>query len=246
MKTLLILIAILLAISSAAQTKFNAIIVGENVRMRSEANTKASITKAMSTGDVFSIIDKNEERVILPLNINMCDNFGYYWYKVNSSDDKTGWIYGAFVYLLNQKGNVEPSIKKKEFTISKKQFYFNTATVESYGIADENGLTGCDENSLPFFYDNAQNKIYPLQFDYTNSKNTNANLNYTKDKSWLILYNGEGGSDFVSNIQQIENALELTINRSFQDGGATAVLLLTFNGSFFEATVKSYEIIPGY
>lgn len=246
MKNLITLSTLLLVITGMAQTKFNAVIVGENVRMRSEANTKASITKAMNTGDVFSIIDKNEERVILPLNQNMCDDFGYYWYKINTADNKTGWVFGAFVYLLNQKDNVEPSIKKKEFIINKKQFYFNTATVESYGPADENGLTGCDENSLPFFYDNLQNKVFPIKMNFTDSEISYTSIMCTKDKSWMILYSGEGGNDFVGGIKQIENALEMTVNRSFQDGDAIAILLLTFNGSYFEATVKSYETIPAY
>jgi hypothetical protein len=246
MKKLNILLVLLCCNHVFAQFNYDAVIVGENVRMRSSSDINGKIISTLNTGVVVKILQQTNVRDIIKIGNDMCDDWGYYWYEVQTPSSQTGWVYGAFIYsIVNEPAYDTKPLINKAYKINGKSFYLSLAKINSYGIADENGLTGCDEPSIPFFYTKNESKMYPIQFVSKNDDNSGSLL-VTKDKKWLLMYSGEGGSDAISEIVVENNTILMTIKRSFQDGGAVAKLILNFKGTYFEAVEDSYTNLPGY
>lgn len=65
-------------------------IQGDNVNVRAEPNTKASVITKLNKTEWFDIIEKGSSEIINGKND--------YWYKINYKN-KTGWIFGAFTSM---------------------------------------------------------------------------------------------------------------------------------------------------
>ncbi len=149
-------------------------------------------------------------------------------------------MYGAFIYSINNDSEQDKvSVYYKAYNNNGPLYYLNQAKSNTYGAADENGPTFCDEPSIVFFYKKNESKMYPIRLVYEEREGP-GKLMTTKDKNWLLLYSGEGGKDIVSDIKIEKDIVVMTINRSFQEGGAIAVLKLAFKNTYFEAKVDSY------
>lgn len=237
------------ALSSQAFAQINgydAIIVGENVRLRAEPNLKCAIVGGLNTGLLVEILDETSKREVIGTSGNSCASYGYKWYKIRTSTNITGWVFGKFIFEVVQytdeqinKGWIDELVDSK-YTISGKNLHYSYAYDVSYPPDDSMGLTGCDDLTLPIFYSEGQKVAYPLRYMGTDN-GWPAQLWTTGDKDWLVLMSGEGGSDNITEISESGNHLHIKIDRGFQDGGASVNLELRFKGTYFEAHELSFE-----
>lgn len=246
-KNVFFFLAVLLTIPSIAQINgYNAIIVGENVRLRSEPNLQCQIVGGLNSGLLVDIIDETNKRVSIGKSGNTCAEYGYKWYKVETSTNLTGWVFGKFIYEIivfdgedYENGWVDELVDES-FTIAGKEFFYSYAMDVSYPPDDSLGLTGCDDLTFPVLYEDGKKVAYPIKYNGTDD-GWAANLWSTADKGWLTLMSGEGGSDNITEITESNGKIIVKVDRGFQDGGAIVKLELTFKGSYFDAEQIFFE-----
>jgi hypothetical protein len=69
------------------------LISDNNVRIRSNPSTDAEIIGMLNTDDYVSILEITEKKQLV-------DNSWDYWYKIKTSENITGWVFGKYVYLI--------------------------------------------------------------------------------------------------------------------------------------------------
>jgi hypothetical protein len=170
----------LMAVQVYAQT-YDAIIVGDAVRMREFPELSARILAILKGGTLVDLLDVTKER--FRLNENYM--YGYHWFHVSIRDGHEGWVYGEYVYLMsedilppdwtsNSESGVlikhsyidtyfgDKDILTKIFTVDEIKYKVNLGVEPSYPISDEQGLSGSTIHSLPFFYDIMAEKALPF------------------------------------------------------------------------------------
>lgn len=207
----------------------DAIIVGSGVRSREQPNSSGTIIRSFAQGELVKVIDQNQERIMLGKGQG-CEEFGYYWYKVQDSQGKESWIYGKYIFRFKQlrsdKGRV---MGGQELTVNGKNYIFQVATDESIGPSDEEGLTGCDKFFIPFLYEpGAANAIL---FHIDTKKIVADDLTWKAKKFdtslLLLLAESEGGMDQLEevSVRPKEPVIEMTITHQYQDGSSEGNLL---------------------
>ncbi|MBO5143886.1 MAG: SH3 domain-containing protein [Treponema sp.] len=71
------------------------IINDSSVRLRTEPSSDSSIILLLEKGDKVSIIRKWNYKESI-------DGESWYWYEVETSDGKTGWVYGKYLDIENE------------------------------------------------------------------------------------------------------------------------------------------------
>jgi hypothetical protein len=64
-----------------------------NVRIRSNPDTNSEILGHLNIGDLVTIIDKTENKIKI-------DHIENYWFKIITSENIVGWIFGEYLYLI--------------------------------------------------------------------------------------------------------------------------------------------------
>ena len=116
-KKLLYLIALLLfdsIICLSQSNMYDAIVVGENVRLREKPNLQCKTIAAMNTGQLLNIIDETDERESIGSSGNSCAEYGYKWYEVKTSEGMTGWVFGMFLYKISNNDPHPSWVASKE------------------------------------------------------------------------------------------------------------------------------------
>jgi uncharacterized protein YgiM (DUF1202 family) len=241
MKNIFLISLFLISFQLYAQPKFDAVIVGETIRIRSDAKTTAKVVFTLNTGEAVNIISKTDKRTIIPLDNDYCDKYGYYWYKIKTADGLSGWVYGAFLYVLNTYNNKYlEGLYSSSINTGGKEFLYDFAEVNSIGIANETELTDCDELKIPFLYIKGNQRIYPIMIGES-KVDIPFPFAATKEKNWLLLTSSTGISENVNNIKVINNTVVMLIKRNFQDSSADAIFTLTFKSTYFEAILIKYK-----
>lgn len=90
----------MLCLATLVSAKDYAIIGAADVRVRSEANLSSETLGRVQLGEVGEILAQTEKpELIQSVTPNDgCNDF--YWYKIKFAD-RTGWVFGAFVYELH-------------------------------------------------------------------------------------------------------------------------------------------------
>jgi len=78
----------------------NGIINDNNLRIRSEPSTDAEILGKLNKDDYVTILKKTKERE----NVNKEWD---YWYKIKTSENITGWVFGRYIYILQPNEPLE-------------------------------------------------------------------------------------------------------------------------------------------
>ncbi len=213
---------IFLAGSASAFDGDAALIVGDNVRIRSEANTTAKVVATLRIGSVVRILEKSSDRD----KMGKKNEFGYYWYKIDAGKNVKGWVYGQFLYGMNGDRFVaNASLLAQPHPFSGKAWLFGVAEEPSYPVSDDNGLTGSVIHALPFFFDEKFNKALFIQCDKTGYDLGEP----TKPPALFRFNDSEGGTQTVKSI---------TIDRKMQTMSIEGVYYLQDGGGVFSLTVK--------
>jgi len=213
--------------------KYDAIIVGHHVRMREKPNTKAKTIGKINTGLLVKILEQTKILEKLTKG-NSCDDYGYNWYKIETTvkkKSKTGWVFGKFLFKISNKSKGD-SITHKEYTINKKKYLFAVAHDTSFGPSAEDGPTGCDATYVPFFHRKGANSVLTIKYD--DKKFKAFDLGWKSklfDGGFIILVsNSEGGADEITSITYAKRKkkyyLHMKIIFTYQDGGSTGDLYI--------------------
>ncbi|MBN1185333.1 MAG: SH3 domain-containing protein [Bacteroidales bacterium] len=221
---------------------FDAITIGDGLKLRSEPSSDAEIITQYNTGELVRIIDESNTREVLTEG-GMCDTYGFYWYKIKDVKGKEGWVYGKYIYKIRTPENKE-NVYSSIYNLGDEQYTFDYGYDLSYGPDDENGLTGCDMFYMPYLYKEGS-KVMPIYYD--KEKFPSDDLGWKSEQYdggliYLVL-SSEGGSDHIVEVNEsIWNsspALELIISHGYQDGAAkSSVLISNITGKF---EVVDYE-----
>ena len=99
-KLLLILFLILLIkLQISAHSNKYGIIKGKNVNFRSKPSLKANKYRKLKKGEFVFYISKSEKK-------DKISGDEYFWYEIKTLDNKYGWIYGKYLYYLDD--NISP------------------------------------------------------------------------------------------------------------------------------------------
>jgi hypothetical protein len=94
-----------------------------NVRIRNSPNTSSEILGQLNMGDYVTVIDTSSERVTV-------NNYDDYWYKVVTTDNIIGWIFGAYIELMDNE------IPTEFAEIPWRSEYGNLAPIENISVND--------------------------------------------------------------------------------------------------------------
>ncbi len=76
----------------------HAYIADSNVRVRSKPDLTGEKLGSVQRGDIVQVLDKSAE----PMQI---EKENAYWYKIKTTGDMEGWVYGAYVYLGDSRSS---------------------------------------------------------------------------------------------------------------------------------------------
>lgn len=254
MKRHLLLTILLLTFFDFAQSQSysccDGFIMGTNVRFRTESNLQGKIVGTLSTGEYVSIIDETEERVVLNADDGDCGSFGYRWYKIETLDDETGWVYGQFLFLrasVKDNGRMSEATSAEkmlgiEYYDGKENFYFDVLVDNGKGVMDEDGLTGCSGYMVPLFYksEKAEGYFIHCEQDILDKIPGHTGLGMYKGQGPFCMEINEGISSDIREIywayREGERSMVMEIETQNQDGGSISYLYMTFRDNHFEVT----------
>lgn len=206
------------------------IVVANTLRGRDKPSTSGTPTNSYPMGTLLKGLDVTKERELLNLGSvsGACDDYGYFWYQVEDFDNNKAWGYGQFLFEIKWEPDATP------YSINGTTYYLGSAVAMSYGPSDSDGLTGCDDLELMFFYNKNSKTAYPI---HTNNKLNNEGANHFVsgfDSNLLLRMSGEGGGSDLEKIKQLDNGdIKLSFNNGYQEGSNESELLIGFENDKF-------------
>ena len=196
----------------------NALIVGDTVFVYNEPGISLNRTEYYNIMVFAEIKEKTSQRIVMENAKTTCDKLGYYWYKIETPQGISGWVYGKhiFKFITDMEGGPHYVLMGKKFYINSKDYYFGIARDVSYPVKDENGLSGCNDYFFPFFFTPDDDKIYPIKFNLELS-NEKEKMPVLEDTEWLTLENSNNVIDVIEDIEIGNQVLLFLIHRKYSD-----------------------------
>ncbi len=193
---------------------------------------KKANTKGILLGNHIKLLDENQteikdisflnEKIVLVLGSSnnyfkakptdkYCQEFKYVKIKFN---DVEGYVNGRMVYELTHDE------QNKAFKIDDNKLSFTPTNYYGIGVADDNGLTGCQTQNPVIFYDkNAQ---------YEGLVKMIKNKYVYDDYPYFELKADDGCYDEIVSVKKQDEKYVLEIKRDFQEGIATMIVAKRF------------------
>ena len=181
-------------------------------------------TDLLFTNETFtpvSLISTSTLRV--PPDGDLCSQ--YYWHEVKLPSQNYGFVKGN--YVLKDWSNEE--YNNYEFQLNGKSYTLYFLTDAGIGPSDENGLTGCNQYIIPYFYDPEEKLIHFVEGGFAEGQK------YWIDtfQDWLSFVSSEGGSASITGMEVTDNKITVKIGVSYQDGGASIAMTILFEDDRF-------------
>ncbi|MEM7101985.1 MAG: SH3 domain-containing protein [Bacteroidota bacterium] len=221
---------------------FEAIVIGDCVRFRSSPNRASGVAYTSNFGDLVHVLDISEDRESIS-DDPLCDSYGYHWYNTTGANDKEGWVFGKFLYVRPQTGQLFSTemekwvsrVSDKEYELNGTNYRFDFAIDQSIGSSDEDGLTGCDQYAFPVFYEKGSPKIQFVKYKELGDFGGRLEMN----RGFLqFLWDSEGGHEDVLSVEVKNNEgrdfLELKIRHYYQDGTSESILIISEQDGNFQ------------
>jgi hypothetical protein len=228
-----------------AYKNFNAFIIDGSANLYKDSLPGAQKIRTLKYLEQLNIEDKSN-MTSGASDKEGCDGYGYYWYKVKTSVGESGWVYGtallqkAGAYFASQQQSATKlqTLLDKEVKIGGKTFYFDSGVELNIGSFNDEGLTGCDIHFFPYFYD-SDGKIYFFNADKSIFVNKDFLIRNDKNgKLMMTLNSGDGAIDLkgiYSDKWQGNDVVVLSNDHSYQDGGASSNIYISWKDDHFEA-----------
>jgi hypothetical protein len=220
-------------------SRFEGVIVGQGVRARSGPNSTAEVVRPLNTGTKVRSIGTSEQRDKLTSG-SICDDLGYYWYNLEVSEGQPVWVFGKFVYAID---DLAPKVYQTPLTFDGATYRLVRALENSYGPNDQSGLTGCDVRMVHFLKDD-RGTLIPIRLGKA------AQLDRLKKASeavgnGLLILTAQGDGQYhelastAETQYQGKDAVELKYTIGAQTGKGTLTLtIVASNGEFEVADAK--------
>ncbi|MEM7038748.1 MAG: hypothetical protein AAF570_17305, partial [Bacteroidota bacterium] len=149
---------------------FDAVVVGNGVRSRSEPSTSGKVERKFDFGELIRLDGKSEKRKVL-MKKDQCDYYGWHWHQAVDNNDNKSWVFGKFIMeialdIRHTKDAYENArIWGQKISFEGKKYVFGGAYDFSFGTSDEEGLTGCTGLMMPFLFTPNRDKIQPIYLD---------------------------------------------------------------------------------
>lgn len=192
----------------------NGFIIGENVNIRETGNVKGNLVKKVNGNQKVEIIQLSENRDGLG-NTDRCEM--YPWVKVKWSSDSTGWVYGKYIYQINETGNfIKPGVV---LNIKNEYYKFGYAVNYSYPSIDSEGLTDCIPEHFLVMY-NANDKSYFL------IENDVIENGY----KFVNLFSNYGIDEKLTDAKSENEKYYLRISQNYQEGCSFRIIYIQKTG----------------
>lgn len=214
--------------------RFSGVIVGNGVRARNSPNQSGEVVRPLNTGTKVRAIGASEKRDKITSGSN-CDDFGFYWYNVEVGSSEPVWVFGKFVYSLDE---MQPAVYDQQVTFNEKAYSIVRAIENSYGPNDESGLTGCDTRMV-LFLQSSDGKLTPIQLGKASSISRLKKASESVGSGLLILtYESDAHSEELLSTAETQfqglDATELRFNIASQTGKGTLSLTIVPKEEGFE------------
>jgi hypothetical protein len=218
---------------------YDAIIVGDTVRVRNAPGLDGDVIHTFTTAELVNIVDSTNERKVIAKD-NDCDAYGYYWYKINDTHGKVGWVYGKYIFHLRGENIQDPFAFPHPTTeyiaIDGNQYHFDIATDMGYGPDDAEGLTSCDSTFVMYLHKKGSSHVEPVYYD---AKRFPVDVWNSRSKSFLMMtYSSAGEHQAIDTLNKHEqnprDLIELSVATYEQDGGRNDVLKIGMQNNRFD------------
>ncbi len=187
--------------------------VGNGVRLRSKANLKSEKVAELENGTLVKILEKTERKVIS--KNNDCNKLGYPWLKVLTATGEEGWIYGRYLHQnIKKTSKGLGSYVNTEHKFDDLPYTFHIGKDFSYPVSDSDGLTGCSDYMMPYFYKKGETTIRPI-FLKSNTE-TEVNLISHPNRYWF-LESSDVRIDNFSRMLPILYGVRMSMSMKFQE-----------------------------
>lgn len=160
-----------------------AVILGDDVRVRSENTTKSKIVTQLDISALVDVLLIDDEYKNVGSDTEIC--FRHKWVKIQTKDGKKGWVYGKFI----QPFDISKPIDEVEIKGKKYNFYLTTDM--GYPTSDGD-LVGCTESRFPVLMPKGEDKVHLLLNKTTYYEDNpsrygyHANMTSHKNKYWVV------------------------------------------------------------
>lgn len=218
-------------------SRFEGVIIGQGVRARSGPNSSAEVVHPLNTGTKVRSIGASEQRDKLTSG-SICDDFGYYWYNLEVAEGQPVWVFGKFVYAID---DIAPKVYQTPVTFNDASYQWVRALENSYGPADQSGLTGCDTRMVLFLKD-SRGSLLPVRLGNAAQIEKLKKASEAVGNGLLILTaNGDGYSHELFSTAETQyqgkDAAELTFHIASQTGKGVLTLTIVPKDAEFEVAM---------
>ncbi len=221
-----ILILFIAVVNLYAESASTGVVIGNRVRLRSEANLKCATVGFLNTGTEGKIIGQSDK----PENLIKSNEFAYYWYKINAKvkgRDVSGWIYGQFFYI--RKTDVNSKISADFYLHGNKyQLVVFSEMPQDYDMPEGNIY------NLPFIRDIKSGRLFTLAEKNNILEKAEYRGNSDKKCGFFRLHSNSGyGERVVSSPVVKDNFILIPIHTGLQEGRITFKLKVIKKGDNF-------------
>jgi hypothetical protein len=215
-------ISVTQAFGKAEPDNARGVIVGENVRVREEANASSRIITSLNTGDMLRVTAHSSTMQQLVKS----RAYRYRWYSVVLPSGKKGWVYGQFIYSMHEEK------KAHRFTFKGKTYQLIVAKEQAASIEE---LPAQSTYAMPGFLDEKTQRFYPF-YMHTRLREKIRHRRRDATCKQFFLFHGNAGFSEQSGGKPLikKNLILLPVFVGLQEGTARYTLKIIFQNKKFQ------------
>lgn len=207
-----------------------AFIVGDGVRIRNAGNTKSEEISKVNGIRKVEIIQESKKWDDLGKKEDICNK--HKWVKIKWEGDSSGWVYGKYCY--QSTGTTGFSTNKTGFHLNGSSYVVQLYKNFEYPVADEEGITGCNNSYRVYFYNETNNQFFVIKDDFSKKQYNEKNM---------VLYSSDGISESIADLKVIGDKIIIYVTVGHQDGtGKSTYTIVQNNGEFMVTEYLNEEL----
>jgi hypothetical protein len=234
---------------AAPEQKAIAVITRTDAMVLSEPSLEnAGVVSQPKVGQLVTVIESGPDLVVETYPIaESCDEYGYHYFKVSFEEEgqtTEGWIHGRSLHLMSP----ETTRDFQWVTYQQLQFEINLAVSDGIGPSNQDGLTGCDETMVVVIRNIETDRTYLVEARDDVFAGYSGLLGTTREGYLKLVSASEGGRTILNQwaVEECDGspAVQLDLDESFQDGGASTTICMTWSEDGERLVVSSVRSAP--